>query len=208
MSEDETLERGWELYREQKYDAAIAELQQAIGGSDPALAHWRLGFCYRRSGRPERALEHFARAAELAPHDASTHRELGLQTAQLGDLQGALPHFARSLERNPEHPQTFHDTAACLAQLNYFELAAICYTMCGILCEIFNDHGVSLDRYLQSIQQLRRVLGAKRFEEIRQETFRRMGIEGEGDEMRIPVDAARRATDEIVLPPLRQIAGI
>lgn len=209
----EALERGWMLFHERKYERAARELENALRtGAEPALAHWRLGYTYRMLGNAALAREHFQRAVELAPENEGSHRELGRQLAYDGDLHRALAHFARALECDSGVALTFYDTGACLAQLGYHDLGLICFTICGVLCQIAGDDiptGVEHVQYIRTMKHLEKIVGAKRFAEIQTPIYAQFGIgTGPVHTFRIPTDAFETVTRTFVLPPLRQIACI
>jgi TolB-like protein/DNA-binding winged helix-turn-helix (wHTH) protein/Tfp pilus assembly protein PilF len=82
---------GWSYYFDRRYDAAIAQYQQAIR-MDPtfALAHQTLGMAYERKGMRREALAELQRAVELSGASASTVAALGAAFAEAGDRPSAL----------------------------------------------------------------------------------------------------------------------
>lgn len=57
---------------QRRFDEALPLLEQAAD-LGMALAHTNLGICHYQLGAPERALDHFRRAAEQLPDDATAH---------------------------------------------------------------------------------------------------------------------------------------
>ena len=207
---DKRLEKGWALYKEKKYKDAAKELKKAlVGSSQPALVHFRLGFTYRLLQKSDRALDHFSRAVAIAPDEAHYHREVGRQVAYNGDRRGALNHFAASLELEPMDPLTYHETAACLGSLGYLDFAMICYTVCGVLCDIAPadyDTGISFSLFEKSVLQLRDFLGPARFLQLRSSVHERLGIEDRDQKtFTVPISRFRMVADDLA-GKLREIS--
>lgn len=206
-----SLDRGWDLYHEKAYAAALAELETALrNGADPALAHYRIGNCYIGLGDRERAHEHLSKAVELEPETAVYQLDLGRHIARGGDFKEALPWFARSLQGDALKAMTWHDTAASLGMLGYYELALVCYIVCGVLCDLMRgggNTGVSLMQLYASMKGLERMLGAKRYSEIQAMMLAKLRVTSDSEEsFRLPADAFDIVAAEVA-PQLMKIAA-
>jgi tetratricopeptide (TPR) repeat protein len=203
MSAADDLERGWRFYQDKDYASAIALIEEALrGGADAALAHARLGFCHASLKQAAQAREHFTRAVELQPENGVYQRELGRDLARGGELKRALFHLGRSLATEEMAPVAYHDAAACLGILGYAELAVVCYTICGVLCDLFRskgrESGVSPLQYHTSLQTLQRRLSPAHYTELQTMVYTKLGMhEGPDDSLRIPADAFRNMAAEV-----------
>jgi TolA-binding protein len=117
------------LYEEKKFDQAVELLEAVIaddGAADAKLraaAHYRLGWCYQKLGKPAKAAEAFAKydpkqaggSDEVA---ASALLQAGLAYAEQGKFDAAERSLAAMLERHPNNPQ------AALAMLRLGEVQA------------------------------------------------------------------------------------
>ena len=65
---------------------------------DAWLAHNNLGTVLRQAGKPEEAIDHFARAVQLKPDYAEAHFNLGLMLASQGQATTALEHYRKALD--------------------------------------------------------------------------------------------------------------
>ncbi len=113
-SGDQTCELGMTssdaLYDEIKRMMDGGDPKEAIGAirtflmmhPDHALAHNDLGVCYVNSGEKEKALEHYERAAVLAPNNVTFQKNLAdLYCFENGRLEDALKIYLKILENNP-----------------------------------------------------------------------------------------------------------
>ncbi|MDA8219785.1 MAG: glycosyltransferase [Dehalococcoidales bacterium] len=66
-----------------------------------AAAHTALGSTLMALERPQEAVPHLRRAAELAPNAAALHNQLGVALFQSGDAKGAETAFTRAREADP-----------------------------------------------------------------------------------------------------------
>jgi Flp pilus assembly protein TadD len=88
--------------------AAKAEsLYRQVLGKDArnAGALHALGLIARRRGRPERAVQLMAKAADAAPDDAAVHCDLGNALKALGRIDEAVFHHRRMAALCPDSPQ-------------------------------------------------------------------------------------------------------
>ncbi len=102
------------LYAEKKYDEAAALLEAVVADKkdiDPATAaaaSYRLGWCYEKLDRPEKAAAVFAAYAKDAPQSdlaASALLQAGLAYAGQGKLDEAEKSLAGMLAKYPKHDQ-------------------------------------------------------------------------------------------------------
>jgi tetratricopeptide (TPR) repeat protein len=116
------------LFNRGEYEAAIAELEQAVSEatseSDPyrslgrfyaAEAHMHLGMIYLRTGELERAEESFRKAVEDNPGYPDRHYYLGVLHDKRGDHAGAIHCFGEALALNPGYREARAYLAVCLA---------------------------------------------------------------------------------------------
>ena len=90
------------LFRQQKFDEAIAHYQQflAYRPADVA-AQVQLGIAYAALGRQDDAIAQFRRVVDLNPQDAVAHRNLARALLETGNLDEAALALRRAVELNP-----------------------------------------------------------------------------------------------------------
>ncbi|WP_435021169.1 protein kinase domain-containing protein [Tundrisphaera sp. TA3] len=94
--------RGWERIRDNDYDRAYAEFDEAIR-LDPAnvRALDGRGVCLQRRGECERAIADFTQAIRLEPGSAKYHADRGSAYRQAGNLAGAAADYERAIALGP-----------------------------------------------------------------------------------------------------------
>ena len=93
---------------EEHPDLIALREQLAREPGDPT-AHRRLGVALRHTGKTEEALEHLARAVELAPDDINARLSLGIAYAAEHRLTEAEVAYRRILELEPQHAKALHN---------------------------------------------------------------------------------------------------
>jgi tetratricopeptide (TPR) repeat protein len=71
---------------------------------DNAVAEDQLGMALLTSGRHDEAFEHFQRAAQIDPTDATSHLNLGAFYSEKGDARNAIPMYEKALEWTADAP--------------------------------------------------------------------------------------------------------
>jgi tetratricopeptide (TPR) repeat protein len=85
--------------------AKALELLRGVVNAEPQVAALRseLGYWLLAAGRADEAIEHLARAAQLAPNDASVAYNLGVARRRAKDATGAEREFRRALDVRPAY---------------------------------------------------------------------------------------------------------
>ena len=99
-------------------DPEAAPLFESVTELDSSLAtpHFNLGIIYTRTGNLNRAVEHFRRAAELAP-DADTYFELGNVYTKVDSLDEAAEAFRQAVRMEPAALKYLYNLGSVLAAL-------------------------------------------------------------------------------------------
>ena len=105
---DELVKAGYELYRQKKYDEAIAKFQRAIELKPQDFRPYALsGFTYMEQEKFKSASDSFAKAIELKPAD----KNLYLYKAKADDLRGekeaAIAACRKALEIDPSFAEAY-----------------------------------------------------------------------------------------------------
>lgn len=98
------IRAGRALVGQQRYDEAIAELEQAVA-EDPgsSRAHYWRGVAYGDRGQPGRAILDYEQAVQLNPYDPYAHAKYGVALARSGDPTGAIEQLTRVIALDPEN---------------------------------------------------------------------------------------------------------
>jgi Flp pilus assembly protein TadD len=91
------------------------EVQRSRPGEMDLLRH--LAFVLAGNGKRAAALEHAARACELAPRDPRTWSDRGCVHALLGDLREAVVQYSRAIEVDGDFAVGWHNLGVTLARL-------------------------------------------------------------------------------------------
>jgi signal transduction histidine kinase len=90
------------LYREGRFEDALAALDARAEAVDPALGAYLRGIVLKDSGRDGEAVECFDRALALRPDLERAHYHRGTARFLAGDKQGALRDLERAVETEPD----------------------------------------------------------------------------------------------------------
>jgi Flp pilus assembly protein TadD len=83
---------------------AIAPLKQAAEGSPSDMHIWlSLGWCYKRIGRVDMAIESLEEALEAEPNEAIVHYNLACYWSLAGNKRNALLFLSQSFELDPNY---------------------------------------------------------------------------------------------------------
>lgn len=95
---------GESLRAMERYDEALVPLGQAIE-ADPENIHiWlALGWCYKRTGRLDLAIDAIESAIACDPDEALLHYNLACYCSLLGDKHRAVLSLSRSIEMEPSY---------------------------------------------------------------------------------------------------------
>ena len=113
-----TLNNLGSVYMLTDRDTEAASLFEHVTELDPSLPtpHFNLGIIYSRTGHIRRSLEHFRRAAELAP-DADTYFELGNVYTKVDSLDEAAEAFRQAVRLEPAALKYLYNLGSVLATL-------------------------------------------------------------------------------------------
>ena len=113
----ETTERATVLMRDGRGEEAVALLDDALIREPDSLALLKLsGLLHYRSKRFGLARDRYARAAALAPQDASVANNLGLSLKALGEADAAIAAYRLAIAANPQHAKAHHNMALVLLE--------------------------------------------------------------------------------------------
>lgn len=94
----------------ERYGEAIAPLEQAADLQPSNLRIWlALGWCQKRVGRLDLAIEALERAEEVAPEEAVVPYNLACYCSLAGKKQQALGYLSRAIAMDPEYRERIHE---------------------------------------------------------------------------------------------------
>ncbi len=94
----------------ERYSEAIAPLEQAADLQPSNLRIWlALGWCQKRTGRLDLAIEALERAEEVAPDEAVVPYNLACYWSLAGKKEQALTYLSRAIAMDPEFRERIHD---------------------------------------------------------------------------------------------------
>ena len=94
-----------ELMAKGHYDVALVQLKEAKKkqGRNPEVPY-RMGICYRETGKPDQAEDHFRKALSLDAGYAPAHDGLGVLYEQTGRREEARTAFRTAVQHDPARP--------------------------------------------------------------------------------------------------------
>jgi tetratricopeptide (TPR) repeat protein len=93
-----------------RYAEALMPLRQAAEASPENVHVWfALGWCYKRTGRIDLAIDSLERALALDPAEALTHYNLACYWSLAGNKFRALKYLSRALAIDPDFCQLIDD---------------------------------------------------------------------------------------------------
>ncbi len=100
---DRLLEQADELRRSGQYDKALSLYEQVLAEQPELVMGWSgLAHTVMNQGEFELALQHFQRAAALAPQEQRVVYDIAMLHTMLGDYDKARPLFSRVVEIDPK----------------------------------------------------------------------------------------------------------
>ncbi len=130
------VEKGKELYRDDKDAEAVLEFQEAIR-LDPefAEAHFRLGLGFESLGKREeaegeykKAIEAYKKYFEENREDAEAHYALGQTYANLGQYSEAIREYREATKLKEDDPDIFYDLGVAHTKLAQYDAAATAFS--------------------------------------------------------------------------------
>jgi tetratricopeptide (TPR) repeat protein len=95
---------GEALRAAERYVEAIPPLEQAAQAEPENMHVWlALGWCYKRTGRLDQAVEAIRRALTADPTEAVLHYNLACYLSLAGDKGKALDHLSQALNLDPDY---------------------------------------------------------------------------------------------------------
>ena len=122
------LERGVELHKQNKLDAAEA-LYEEVRAQEPKNADaWHLlGVIAMSRGQLDKAKSLIVKAIKLKPSDSAFFSNLGVVLKDQGDYSAALTSFDHALKLQADYPEAFSNKGLALEQLGRSEEALAQY---------------------------------------------------------------------------------
>ena len=99
-----TLEEAKKLYRDKKYDDALALFQKVVG-LDPgnAAAYNGMGLCYHAQGKRDLAIDLFQKSVERDPNVSTVYYNLGRAYGTKQQFDLAIIAYHKAIKKNPEY---------------------------------------------------------------------------------------------------------
>jgi len=124
----EWIDRGNNLYKEQKYDNALICYDKALGLEPKSLEGWYgRANCMYEKGNYYEALLCFDRVLEFAPEHAITLNNKAYLLYKVANYQEALKCIDKALEKNPHFVAALDTKGSILTVLGEYEHALLCY---------------------------------------------------------------------------------
>ncbi len=124
----EWIDRGNNLYKEQKYDNALTCYDKALGLEPQSLEGWYgRANCLYAKGNYYEALLCFDRVLEFAPDHAITLNNKAYLLYKVANYQEALKCIDKALEKNPHFVAALDTRGSILTSLGEYEQALLCY---------------------------------------------------------------------------------
>ena len=116
-TEDESMKKGVDLVRHDKFDEAIAEFNNVIS-VNPKLtsAHYNLGFAYDKKGDLDKAILNFSKAIELDPTLVDAYYNRGSDYYKKGSFDNAIADYNKVIELSPDSADAYYGLGLAYAQ--------------------------------------------------------------------------------------------
>ncbi len=122
-------ERGESLYRQKKYQAAIAQYTQKINLNPKHYrAYLHRGASHFILGRKKQGIKDYDRVIQLQPDFADGYYYRGYAYKVLGDLASAIADFSRAIELNIDKSSVYYYRGAVYSYLGNYQAAVEDFT--------------------------------------------------------------------------------
>jgi Flp pilus assembly protein TadD len=102
--------RGEALRSLERYDEALEPLREAAENRPDNTRVWlALGWCHKRTGRIDLAVESLEKALDVKPCDALNHYNLACYLSLAGKRRRALTHLSKALAIDSDYRALAHD---------------------------------------------------------------------------------------------------
>jgi len=121
---DRLFLRGYKLYEQQKYEAAVQSYQEAIKLNSLNWGYYfNLGLAYKKMKENEEAMAAFRKAVELNPESYSSNKELGEMLGKAKKFEEAKKYYKKAVELNQDDHDTYYNLGLVLIALGEREEA-------------------------------------------------------------------------------------
>ena len=101
-SEEETMRKGIDLTRLEKFDEAITEFNKVITANPKSVAaYYNLGFAYDKKGDLANAISYFSKAIEIDATLADAYYNRGSAYYKKGNFDNAITDYNKVIEISP-----------------------------------------------------------------------------------------------------------
>lgn len=104
-------------------EKALSALTEKSYSNRDAWAAYRIGESFYRLGKPEKSVEFYQRASELAPFVPDFQSKLGVAFLQLRQMERAVTQFSKTLELKPDHREALNNMGYVLLLKREFKSA-------------------------------------------------------------------------------------
>ncbi len=137
---DRLFFRGYKLYEQQKYEAAVQSYQEAIKLNSLNWGYYfNLGLAYKKMKEYEEAMAAFRKAVELNPESYSSNKELGEMLGRAKKFEEAVKHYKRAVELNQDDHDTYYNLGLVLIAVGEREEALEAFLRATDLKQDFAD---------------------------------------------------------------------
>ncbi len=128
-SEEETMRKGIDLTRHDKFDEAITEFNKAIAiNPKSANAYYSLGFTYDKKGDLANAISNFSKAIEIDPALTDAYYNRGFAYYRKGAFDNAIADYNKLIEINPAYADAYYGLGLVYSKKGDLKKAIFEYT--------------------------------------------------------------------------------
>jgi tetratricopeptide (TPR) repeat protein len=108
-TEEESLKKGVDLIRHDKFDEAVKEFNNVIA-ADPksTSAYYNLGFAYDKKGDLDKAIFNFSKAIDIDPTLADAYYNRGFAYYKKGSFDNAIADYSKVIEVSPASADAYY----------------------------------------------------------------------------------------------------